>query len=55
MVVEDRTEIGIGDELDSRLGDGVLTRILRLRQVVQPFDFPGTPTIAKFSMTLSEI
>ena len=33
----------------------VLTRILRLLHVVQPLDFPGTPTMTKGVLTNTEI
>ena len=35
-------EVGIG-----KVQDKILTPILRLLQVAQPFDFPGTPTMLK--------
>ena len=47
MVLEDRTEIQVGDWLGGRMRNRVLTRILRFLHVVQPLDFPGTPTMTK--------
>lgn len=49
MALEDRTEIRVGENETWRFR--VLTRIFRLLHVVQPLDFPGTPTMTKGFLT----
>lgn len=45
MVYSDHTSFRISIRTDESNSGNVITAILRARQVLQPFDFPATPTM----------